>query len=523
MNTLKLITLQLIVLLILASTFSFAKEITSIKKGKWQNPLVWSDSLVPTALDNVTISLLDTVTIDTTLTDMTTNMECNNLTILGTLRFPQSISINITVHGNIYVQSGAYFRVMTSLIGGNLAHTMTLYGDITNYGIFDMKNGSANSNLGICAISFVGASNSTVTMVGGYTTANNEFGGVTINKEGNAKIILGSDMHLPSGTTGLPTAANPVLTLTRGIIETGPYTLIHLWTNSTAIVGGSDSSFVLGSLGRGMGNTTGATKEFVIGDSSGYRPIKIRSTDGGFATGNYAVVRIYHENANTGASILDTSIDKVSSVRYYKIVYRAITPAAPVMPFDRFQPTYGKYDGVAAGNTNLRVAYSVDGRATWQGLHQGLEHITSLDTLPRYITPDSLLPSYTLDTSAASVMYIALARAAGTTENSLDYTPDAVNGIDEIPSQFSLSQNYPNPFNPSTMIQYNLTKSEYVSLNVYDILGKQVATLVDSKQDAGVHEVRFDASVLKGMTSGIYFYRLKTNSFNETKKMILSK
>jgi pimeloyl-ACP methyl ester carboxylesterase len=90
----------------------------------------------------------------------------------------------------------------------------------------------------------------------------------------------------------------------------------------------------------------------------------------------------------------------------------------------------------------------------------------------------------------------------------------------KIIDKFELEQNYPNPFNPSTTIQFQIPKSSFVNLKVYDILGKEVATLADEYKPAGSYEVNFDASQL---SSGIYFYKLQTASFVETKKMVLLK
>lgn len=86
--------------------------------------------------------------------------------------------------------------------------------------------------------------------------------------------------------------------------------------------------------------------------------------------------------------------------------------------------------------------------------------------------------------------------------------------------KFILSQNYPNPFNPSTKIKYQIPNSGYVSLKIYDILGKEVAVLVNEEQPSGSHEINLDAS---NLTSGIYFYRLTTNNFTEIKRMVLIK
>ena len=90
----------------------------------------------------------------------------------------------------------------------------------------------------------------------------------------------------------------------------------------------------------------------------------------------------------------------------------------------------------------------------------------------------------------------------------------------DSPEEFSLEQNYPNPFNPSTSIQYRVSSISNVSLKVYDVLGNEVAILVNEEKPAGSYEVKFDAA---GLSSGIYFYKLQTGSLVETKKMILLK
>jgi hypothetical protein len=99
-----------------------------------------------------------------------------------------------------------------------------------------------------------------------------------------------------------------------------------------------------------------------------------------------------------------------------------------------------------------------------------------------------------------------------------------VSAIDEnnltVVTSFMLEQNYPNPFNPVTQISYALPVNSPVQLNVYDLLGHQVATLVDATQNAGTHSVNFDASQL---SSGIYFYSLISGSSIITRKMTVLK
>ena len=93
-----------------------------------------------------------------------------------------------------------------------------------------------------------------------------------------------------------------------------------------------------------------------------------------------------------------------------------------------------------------------------------------------------------------------------------------------LPSEFALNQNFPNPFNPSTKISWQSPVSSWQTLKVYDILGNEVATLVDEYREAGRYEVEFQSAVgNRQWASGIYFYRLTAGSFTEVKKMILSK
>jgi len=88
------------------------------------------------------------------------------------------------------------------------------------------------------------------------------------------------------------------------------------------------------------------------------------------------------------------------------------------------------------------------------------------------------------------------------------------------PAKFELSQNYPNPFNPVTTIKFLLKESGNIKLTVYNLIGEQVAILVDEFKEKGVHTVNFNASEL---TSGVYVYKIEAEGFNQSRKMILAK
>lgn len=119
------------------------------------------------------------------------------------------------------------------------------------------------------------------------------------------------------------------------------------------------------------------------------------------------------------------------------------------------------------------------------------------------------------------------ANSAVFTSDWLPSTPDTTTTgvnqgslMEEIPSSFFLSQNYPNPFNPTTAIMYQISEVSHVSLKVYDLLGREVTTLVNERQMPGRYEINFNASKL---SSGVYFYRLEAGNFISTKKLVLVK
>jgi len=99
-------------------------------------------------------------------------------------------------------------------------------------------------------------------------------------------------------------------------------------------------------------------------------------------------------------------------------------------------------------------------------------------------------------------------------EESTDFT---------LPKEFHLSQNFPNPFNPKTEIEYALPYSGYVLLSIYNIMVQRVATLVDEEQKAGYHKAFWDGRDGNGkdVSTGIYFYRIQTRGFSDTKKIAL--
>lgn len=163
-----------------------------------------------------------------------------------------------------------------------------------------------------------------------------------------------------------------------------------------------------------------------------------------------------------------------------------------------------------AGDTELYYKRSTDGGLNWEA-----------DNRLTYQPYNSWYPSIAVSGSAVHVVWND-GRQGGYEiyyKRNPSGNPTAVDLLDsKIPQDFKIEQNYPNPFNPSTHIPFSVQGSALTSLKVYDILGREVATLVNEVKQPGRYEVTWNAT---GYASGVYFYRLKAGSFVQTKRMLL--
>ncbi len=387
----------------------------------WTSPYTWEYGQVPSTGDSVEILAGDTVKYDA-------NASVTSLKVYGGFRPSRTIASTLTVTGDINIYPGAIFMVNSSQSGSTLIHTLTVEGNFIDNGTtLDCRTGSGTT-LNVMNFVFSGAGNSTVSVNRGYSAGAHEFNGITINKQGTGRVILGSDIFIAGGSTATPTA-NSILNMNRGIIETGNFALVHLSTSSTTLVGGSDSCYIIGAMGRGMSSSGPVSRDFIIGDETGFHPIKVYSSTSGEGTGNFVVAREYQADANTGSSILNGGIDKVSGRRYYRMNYNWVAGAggtpATSMDLLNFSPTYTVDDGYRHGNQNLRVAYSTDDRANWTKMDMASTYTTKPDSLPRYIKPADLLTTVHLDATTGNFAYAALADSGGW--NPLDGTVGGYN------------------------------------------------------------------------------------------------
>jgi hypothetical protein len=195
----------------------------------------------------------------------------------------------------------------------------------------------------------------------------------------------------------------------------------------------------------------------------------------------------------------------------------------------------GYYKLVPQGPDILSVSVQV-----WQGANQlgtgVLSITTAASSWTQFMAPITYTAPGTPDRCSVRFVFRV---TDFTTVGGVAYIDDlefsGINDIEvidngQIPGQYILKQNYPNPFNPSTNIHYELPVNSFVNLKVYDVLGNEVAVLMNEEKPAGSYEIEFSAiggsasgGNAEGLTSGVYFYQLKAGNFSGTKKMILSK
>jgi hypothetical protein len=135
-------------------------------------------------------------------------------------------------------------------------------------------------------------------------------------------------------------------------------------------------------------------------------------------------------------------------------------------------------------------------------------------------------PPYLQNRQAPSAPVVIVGEIPDTVKSQdIVYTVLGIDDANQLPTQYSLMQNYPNPFNSSTSIEYTVPIKTHVTIEVVNLLGETVKTLIDKELSAGVHRVNWNGTdnAGKAISSGIYLYRIKTGDFNQTKKMILVK
>jgi len=210
---------------------------------------------------------------------------------------------------------------------------------------------------------------------------------------------------------------------------------------------------------------------------------------------------------NTPATYVGVTLLSATNVSYWAIDNDNTIPGNPWGIYDNFTDAE-KYQALSSGIGNQQAGGTGTGTDVANVLGSGPYSIPANGEI---IVAFALLAGDNLNDLKANSI------AAKNKYNSL---VGISNFNSQIPEKYSLSQNYPNPFNPVTNLEFGISKLGFVSLKVYDMLGKEIATLVNENLNPGTYKYNFDASDL---TSGIYFYKLESEGFQETKRMMLIK
>jgi len=208
----------------------------------------------------------------------------------------------------------------------------------------------------------------------------------------------------------------------------------------------------------------------------------------------------------------------------------ACNPIAPVCDSTGFTPPIAVYDH-SQGNAIVGGYVYRGSRVPWlTGAYVYGDYGTGRIWMLRYannvVTVDSLLSGgpggsvSSFGTDAENELYIVAYSASGSIYRFKSQVAAGISAGAELPRRFDLLQNYPNPFNPSTVITYQVPAAGRVTLKVFNLLGQEVATLVDGVQTQGLHDVKFDAA---GLSSGVYIYRITTGSGSLARGMIVAR
>jgi hypothetical protein len=227
-----------------------------------------------------------------------------------------------------------------------------------------------------------------------------------------------------------------------------------------------------------------------VGD--GHNPLHITKNYNGLLTGQSGVHSRYESNMiNRYQAQISYSGDSVS---YVEDVSDYV--------FSFLYYNYAYVDSVLYADS---VAKSFTGSTSSDGYYQKMWDVSKNFTIMLFHNSSKIL---------AELIYTAWFNAGS--PSTTTYLESEINNI----LSFQLEQNYPNPFNPTTKINYKLSDDGLVTLKIYDILGKEITTLVNEQKSAGRYEVEFDGD---NLNSGIYFYSITAGSFTQTKKMMLIK
>ncbi len=538
----------------------------STGNGMWNNSASWSPAGVPSANDTVNIMANHTITIDII------SPNAKKLIIDGTLQFDTTAgNKSLTVDGSITINSGGKLFSAGYASSRILNHSLFFSGDLivdgeltnrtTNIIISPFVQGAGNSIIGGTGnfpsnipnfIINKSTNNDTLTLQVSITTTNFSMvkGVLKNNLTNNIKIISSASYYFGakvlvkpnyvgtkninyfSSGTGISkwTTSNEMndgeIINDMNLVNIGTDTLVlgyQIYTktlelNNAKIITNTSNLFitdttenaisyvngyVIGNLARKVGILPNVDYFFPVGINN-QKLLQITFLNYRLLTSTYVYTRPFIGTLSDTVGVrnlIDGSngyklTSMVSNTRWE--IYSDVALGGAAFTISATDPNIS-----GINNANLRLVTRTPSIMNWSFIGN---HLDGTGTTVRRtdIGSDYLNPN----------QHLVFGIAKG--DNPLSVKP--INAT--VPKEYGVSQNYPNPFNPSTTINYQIPENNFVTLRVYDILGKEIATLVNEEISAGYYQTTFDASRLAG---GMYFYKLTAGKFSEVKKMMVVK
>ena len=234
---------------------------------------------------------------------------------------------------------------------------------------------------------------------------------------------------------------------------------------------------------------------------------------------------VEHASGSTGGHAVDTTITRheMRFTFHLPLSLGNVVVSSPdttvlgpgIIQVNQTTSRYDAYGTLTLPNGSFEALRSSDA-TTFKGYNNGTLINSSTSYSLEWSTREGHQLTVGIDSGATS----GTVKVTSVSWTRVEQTPTFVKTFTGQPDGFMLAQNYPNPFNPTTLISYQLSAPSQVTLKVYDILGREMATLVNERENVGSHSVKFDGS---GLSSGVYFYRLTAGNFTATKKLVLMK
>lgn len=259
-----------------------------------------------------------------------------------------------------------------------------------------------------------------------------------------------------------------------------------------------------------------------------------------FKASNFDIINTIEVTTSGGTSFIEGDFDETNRILYltgFNVVYKIDMDADTLigtLALDDAYESQGRRGWSPCGLCGIVLSDSKDKLFVISGdAHSMFTYdlvnsswFTEITNLRGYFITDAVCSPdrrylYTVNEQTDNITMVNL--TSGDVEKIIDlddYDATINQTGDKIPKEYNLSQNYPNPFNTTTNIQFSIPKTLYVKLKIFNMLGKEVATLVDEDLSPGKHKVVFDS---KDLPSGLYFYKIQAGRFSRTKKLLLIK